>query len=304
MPNDFPSLSTDQVAALFELARQGSLRRAAETLHISEQGLRNRLLALEQRLGVELYCKRRGMRHTTPLTAQGRRFLPHARAFLERSRELCELFDASQQPREVRVAASQYLICYVLVDAIRRFHAAFPNIRIRLDTRTEQEIEQQLRQDPDVDLGIAAPLEPSPDLDYRHLFALQWSLVTPRGHPLLKRRRLELDDLVDQPLILFERGSTGRQHVIDAFHRAGLSPLVEMETTTTQIIVQMVEAGLGVSIVPLLPNGVVTRGRRVGVRSLGARIRPIDSGILLRRGDTPSPAAAEFIQFVARRCSK
>jgi DNA-binding transcriptional LysR family regulator len=304
MPTDYPSLSTDQVAALVELARQGSLRGAAETLHISEQGLRNRLLVLERRLGIELYCKRRGMRHTTPLTAQGRRFLPHARAFLDRSRELCELFDAPQQPREVRVAASQYLILYVLVDAIRRFHAAFPKIRIRLDTRTEQEIEQQLRQDPEVDLGIAAPLEPSPDLDYRHLFSLKWSLVTPRGHPLLKRRRVELTDLVDEPLILFERGSTGRQHVIDAFHQAGLSPRVEMQTTTTQIIVQMVEAGLGISIVPLLPSGIITRGRRIGVRSLEKGIRPIDSGILLRRGDTPSAAAGEFIEFITRRCGQ
>ena len=242
------------------------------------------------------------MRRTTPLTAQGRRFLPHARAFLDRSRELCELFDAPQQPREVRVAASQYLIHYVLVDAIRRFHAAFPNIRIRLDTRSEQEIEQQLRQDPEVDLGIAAPLEPSPDLDYRHLFSLEWSLVTPPGHPLLKRRKLELGDLIAEPLILFERGSTGRQHVIDAFHRAGLSPRVEMETTTTQIIVQMVEAGLGISIVPLLPSGIITRGRRIGVRSLGNRIRAIDSGILLRRGDAPSAAAGEFIEFIVRRC--
>jgi DNA-binding transcriptional LysR family regulator len=55
MPADFPSLSTDQIAALFELARQGSLRRAAETLHLSEQGLRNRLLVLERRLVFELY---------------------------------------------------------------------------------------------------------------------------------------------------------------------------------------------------------------------------------------------------------
>lgn len=298
---DYPSLSTDHVAALVELARQGSLRRAASSLHLSEQGLRNRLIAMEQRLGVELYCKRRGMRRTTPLTARGRQFLPHARAFLERSRELCELFDAEQAPREVRVAASQYLVHYVLVDAIRRFHAAFPKIRIRLETRTEQEIEQELQHDTELDVGIAAPLEPSPDLDYRHLFSLEWSLVTPAGHPLLKRRRLELADLVDEPLILFERGSTGRQHVVDAFHQAGLSPRVEMETTTTHIIVQMVEAGLGISIVPLLPSGIVTRGRRIGVRSLGKRIRPIDSGILLRRGDTPSAAAREFIDFIAKR---
>ncbi len=302
MPAELPSFSTDQVAALVELARQGSLRRAAEVLLLSEQGVRNRLLALEKRLGVSLYHKRRGMRRTTPLTAQGRQFLPHARAFLERSRELCELFDQSAAQREVRVVASQYLIAYVLIDAVRRFHAAAPNIRIRLSTRTEREVEQELTDDPEIDLGVAAPLDPSPDLEYRHLFSMPWSLIARRGHPLLRRRRsLELADLFGEPLILFERGSTGRQHVIDAFHAAELSPRVEMETTNTEIIVRMVEAGLGVSLVPLMPSGIVTRGRRVAARSLGDRIRPIDSGILLRRGETPLPAARQFIEFVQRR---
>ncbi len=301
MPHAIPSLSTDQVAAFVELARQGSLRGAAESLHLSQQGLRSRLLTLEQRLGVALYVKRRGMRHGTPLTPQGRQFLPHALGFLDRARELCELFEAAAEPREVRVAASQYLILYVLLDAIARFHRAFPQIHIRLVTRTEHEIEEQLRTDPELDLGIAAPLEPSPDLDYRHLFSMPWSLVTPPRHPLLRRRRLGLADLTEQPLILFERGSTGRQHVVAAFHQAGISPRVEMETTSTQIIVRMVEAGLGVALVPLLASGVVTRGCRVGVRSMGRQIRPIDSGILLRRGEAPSAAAAQFMDFVRQR---
>ena len=51
----------------------------------------------------------------------------------------------------------------------------------------------------------------------------------------------------------------------------------------------MVEAGLGVSIVPLMPDGAVTRGRQVGVRSLAGQIRPIHSGVLVRRGDEPTP---------------
>src|SRR6185436_11983485 len=82
---ELPSISTDQVAAFVQLAQQGSLRRAAEVLLITEQGLRNRLLALEQRLGVSLYRKARGPRRGTPLTEHGRNFLPHANAFLERA---------------------------------------------------------------------------------------------------------------------------------------------------------------------------------------------------------------------------
>ncbi len=292
------SLSTEQVEAFVELARQGSLRQAARVLHITEQGVRNRLLALEGRLRVELYRKSRGIRRSHPLTEQGRQFLPHALAFLDRARHLAELFGGPEEQHEIHVAATQYLILYTLIDAVRRFHAAYPRIHVRLSNHTEQELEAALLRDPDIALGVAAPYESSPELEYRHLFSLDWSLITPPRHPLLRRRRLTLHDLTNVPLILFERGSAGRQHVVDAFHGAGLSPRVDMETTNTEITVRMVEAGLGVSIVPLMPSGAVTRGRRVGIRSLGKQIRPIHSGILLRLGERLSAASRAFINFL------
>ena len=100
MQHDVPSFSTDQVAAFVELARLGSLRAAAERLSISEQGLRNRLVALEQRLGAQLYRKSRGPRRVGPLTEQGERFLPAAVDFLERSRALCEAVGQTSLPRQ------------------------------------------------------------------------------------------------------------------------------------------------------------------------------------------------------------
>jgi DNA-binding transcriptional LysR family regulator len=204
----------------------------------------------------------------------------------------------------VHVAASQYLVLYVLMDVLRRFHALHPQTHINISVRSEQEIEEALREDPDVALGIAAPHEPSPDLDYAHLFSLDWKLITPLRHPLLQKKRVRLADLAEQPLILFERGSTGRQHVIDGFHLQGVTPRVQTETTNTEIIVRMVEAGFGVSIVPLLKSGVVTKGRRVGICELGDQIRPIHSGILSRRGAALPPAARAFIDFVKAELSE
>jgi DNA-binding transcriptional LysR family regulator len=292
------SLSTDQVAALVELSRQGSLRNVAKILHITEQGVRNRLLALESRLGVQLYRKSRGPRRSQPLTEQGQRFLPHALAFLDRARQLSDVFRETSEPHEIHVAATQYLILYVLIDAVRRFHKEFPAIRVRLSNHIEQEIEAALLADPELSLGVAAPYESSPELEYLHLFSMDWSLITPPRHPLLHKTKLRLNDLLDLPLILFERGSTGRQHVMDAFHGLALSPRVEMETTNTEIIVRMVEAGLGISIVPLMASGAVTRGHRIGVRSLGNVIRPIHSGILIRRGEKLSAAGQAFKEFL------
>jgi DNA-binding transcriptional LysR family regulator len=76
---------------------------------------------------------------------------------------------------------------------------------------------------------------------------------------------------------------------------------VALETTSTETVVSMVEAGLGVAIVPLMANGAVTRGRRVAVRPIGDPIRPIHSGVLLRRGEAPSGPADRLLAFIKSR---
>ncbi len=304
MPDALPALSTDQITAFVELSRQGQIRAASAVLGITEQGLRNRLLTLEQRLGVELYRKIRGPRRSTVLTDQGRRFLPHAIGFLERARELFRTFDVEAGAQEIHVASSQYLIRYLLIDILKEFRKAAPDIHVRISTMAELEVEEALRGNPEVSMGVAAPYEPSPDLDYHELFAMSWTLITPPRHPLRRRRRTQLRDLADEPLIIYERGSTGRQHVLDAFHESGISPHVALETTSTETIVSMVEAGLGIAIVPLLPSGAVTRGRRVALCRLDAMIRPIHSGVLVRRGEQLSAPASRLFDFIRLHFSR
>src|SRR5262249_62443 len=160
-------------------------------------------------------------------------------------RLLAAVFIEASGASEIHVAATQYLTLYVMIDAVRAFHVAYPSIRVRLSTKTERDIEDALLRDPELAFGVAAPYEPGGDLDYRHLFAPDWGLIPPPRHRLLRKKGLSLADLADVPLIVFERGSTGRQHVLDAFHGLGLSPRVDMEATTTGIVVRMVEAGLG-----------------------------------------------------------
>src|SRR6202012_4653509 len=139
-----------------------------------------------------------------------------------RARDLGELFGAKGAgPREVHVAASQYLLMYVLIDAVRRFQSRRPDVRIRISTHNEREIEQVLLNDPSVALGVAAPYEPPAELVYQHIFSTDWSLITPLRHRLASRKKVRLKDLANESLILFERGSTGRQHVLDAFQAQG-----------------------------------------------------------------------------------
>jgi DNA-binding transcriptional LysR family regulator len=117
-------------------------------------------------------------------------------------------------------------------------------------------------------------------------------------HPLASRRRIQIAEIVKYPLIMYERGSTGRQHVAEAFKRLDLVPTIEIEATNTDLIVRMVEAGLGIAVVPLHESGAVTRGRRVVVHGLGNQVRAIESGILFRRNEQPTDAALKLVDFL------
>jgi DNA-binding transcriptional LysR family regulator len=298
------SLSTDMITAFVEMARQGNMRRAAEQLFITEQGVRQRLIALEQVLGVELYRKSRGRRANTPLTAQGQQFLPQAIAFLQQANQMVEYFHAPNGQREIHVVASQYLIAYVLIEAVRRFQAKFPRIQVCLSARSEAEIETSLLTDTHIAFGMAAPYEASPLLEYCHLFSMDWSVIASPRHIVLKQSLPKLAQLVSHRLILYERGSTGRQHVLEAFQQQRLPIDTTLEATNTDIIVRMVEAGLGIAIVPLLHSGVVTRSRRVQARSLGKQIRPIHSGLLVRKNEQPTTEAKTLMEFIQAYCQE
>ena len=75
--------------------------------------------------------------------------------------------------------------------------------------------------------------------------------------------------------------------------RSGLAPYRELAADGGVLV--GLEVGLGVSLVPLMADGSVTRGRKVGVRGLAGQIRPIHSGVLTRRGDELKPEAKAFV---------
>ena len=194
----------------------------------------------------------------------------------------------------------------MLIDVLKRFASEAPAIHVRVSTMNEREVEQALLRDPEVAFGLAAPYEQSPELEYHDLFAMSWSVITARGS--IGSRRSDgptLQDTAAKPLILYERGSTGRQHVLDAFNELGLIPTRRARDDEHRDDREHGRGGAGrLAIVPLLAEAAtVTRGRRVHVRPLTRAIRPIHSGILLRRGERLSAAASRLLEFTRALCA-
>ncbi len=89
--------------------------------------------------------------------------------------------------------------------------------------------------------------------------------------------------------------------MLEACVNGGREPKSVVEATSTHVIVRMVEAGLGVAIVPLLPSGVVTKNLEIGHVPIRGDIRPIDTCIVSRPGCLHDGASQTLQEFLRRR---
>ena len=301
MTRRVPPLSTEQIAAFVELARLGSLHLAAASLHLSAEGLRGRILALESALGTSLYEKARGRRGDVNLTASGSRFLQKAVRFLDQAHELTRLFEPRLESKEIQLIASHYLMAYVLVDAVREFRKLHPEYVLRLSTRAEAQVLGLLLGEAHCAIGACTPTDFPRGLHHHPWRTTGWSLAVPREHRWAGASAVSLTEIAAEPLIVFERASAGRLHVLETFFALGLEPSICMEATSTPLILSMVNGGLGVSIIPSPSSQAPVRGLDVVSVPISDPIRPIETGLFLRTEWEAEPAVQTLLKLILAR---
>jgi DNA-binding transcriptional LysR family regulator len=128
-----------------------------------------------------------------------------------------------------------------------------------------------------------------------------WVAAVPEGHPLERKRRLGLADLVRYPLILPEQGSGWRQQLDDVFRTAGLLSQVQvaLEVSMTLAVRRFVSLGGGIAVLPLPTDAIAFPG--VTMRPLGNLLPREEVVALWRRGSPSRPQARLFIDFVRER---
>jgi DNA-binding transcriptional LysR family regulator len=242
-----PAYQLQQVEGFLEVARRGSVSRAAEALFITQPTLTARLHGLERELGARLFVRTpRGMR----LTEAGHAWVPFAeramRALLEGQDALDQVMSASAG--HLVLASAPAVSTYVLPGILERFVAAHPRVEVSVRTEhTEELVELVLRED--VQLGLGRVIH-NPDLELRPFHKEVLVLVCAPDHPFAKRRSVTMADVTDEKLIMFDRTSS----YYEITHAAFLSSRVKlkrfMELDSIEASKKMVERGLGVALLP------------------------------------------------------
>ncbi|MFY4718609.1 LysR family transcriptional regulator [Streptomyces sp. LaBMicrA B280] len=258
-------LNLERLRTLDALARHGSVSAAADALHVTTSAVSQQLGKLEREIDQRLLAKNgRGVR----LTDAGRLLAEHAARILSQV-ELAESdleAHRGQVVGELRLSAFPTAARGLFPVALRALRAEHPGLRVR---SSELEPEQGIAAVVRGDLDLAVVLDwynkpmPVPDgLVKAPLLDDPAEVAVPAGHRLADREEVDLAEFAEDEWITWGEGEFCHEWLMFTLRSKGVEPIVGHRAGETHTQLQLVSAGLGVCIAPLLgrhpvPDGVV-----------------------------------------------
>ncbi|MGQ3487049.1 hydrogen peroxide-inducible genes activator [Roseovarius pacificus] len=276
------SLSMKHLRYFEALARHGHFGRAAETCAISQPALSVQIKELEEILGASLV--ERGAREIR-LTGLGEVFVERVRDILRSVDELGDLARAAQSRLvgRLRIGVIPTVAPYLLPRLVQSLTALYPELEIRPREAVTQRLIEDLA-DGQLDTAIVALPVSEPTLTEMALFDEDFVLVRPAGEahkPVPKPEHLS-----EMKLLLLEEGHCFRDQALSFCNMAPSVPRDLMEASSLSTLVQMVGAGIGVTLIPEMAVPIETRSADVSVARL-PRPRPMRTVGMIWRKTNP-----------------
>lgn len=241
------NISPRQLEVFVQIARLGSVRAAAEMLHLTQPAASMALAEMERQLDTAVFARERGRLR---LNTRGRELLPLAQELLERYAEFGRLGSGGvdELGGELRVGASNTVGNYRVGELLGAFVRAHPHVSVRLRVSNTSEIVASML-DHGLELGCVEGPVAHPSLEVRPWRDDALVVCASPDHPLARKRRLEPEDFAGTRWVLREPGSATRSLSERAL--ASLPPgETVLELDQAEAIKQAVIAGLGIACIP------------------------------------------------------
>ncbi|HEV2554566.1 MAG TPA: LysR substrate-binding domain-containing protein [Bosea sp. (in: a-proteobacteria)] len=276
------------------LARQGHFGRAAEHCAISQPALSLQIKDLEDSLGVTLVER---SAKQIRLTALGEEFALRGRDILRAIDELADLARASRGPLagRLRIGVIPTVAPYLLPRFIKALVGRYPDVELSpREALTRILIEDLVGGR--LDAAIVALPASEPSLAETPLFEEEFVLVRSRDEAA--RPVPSTTMLREMRLLLLEEGHCFREQALEVCAFSPQAPRALMEGSSLSTLVQMVGAGIGVTLIPEMAVAVEIRSAAVSVARLGAPRPSRTIGMVWRKTNPLAAQLAEIATMV------
>lgn len=279
------------------ISELGNVAQAADELGISQSALSHRIAEAERRMGGKFFEKEGRCLKLTPAGALITQAALQTLPTLERAENDFEL-DASNEKQIVRLGVASYSCYYWLPDFMQYVSKKSPNIQLRLVASATQNPITSL-QHGSVDIVIAPGYLATPGIIPTPLFEDELVLVTPYNHSLSHNTYIEAQDLSQQQYYTYSQNVLpGFEY--DRFIRpSAIIPQQVEVVEMTDAIIELISAGLGMSILSKWAIDAALKSQRVSCTQLGKQGLDLAWSALTRESEKKNSSAKQVASLLA-----
>lgn len=242
-----------ELDAFVRVVNLGGFRKAAESLYITQPAVSRQIAVLERELSTKL-LERMGKR--VLLTASGEVLYNYATQILHLRQEALRRVEDVREGTSGRltIGASSTAATYVLPALLRRFRVENPHVELRVHTGVSSRIGEQVLRN-EVDAGVVMDFPGHPDITEVGLAEYAMCLVVYPDHRFanpLHLSGISQASLEGEPLIVMEPGTNLRAFVERVLSSTGIVGHISLELDNVEAIKKMIEARLGISLLPFV----------------------------------------------------
>lgn len=251
------------IEAFLAVAEELHFGRAAQRLRVAQSPLSQTVRKLEKELGTALFERNT---RSVALTTAGHAFLPHARRLLE---ELDLAYrsvgdTAMGEYGRVTIGFSGALNHLTLPPLTRAARSRYPGIALTLIHQVVTDDAMRQLGNGEIHLAFVGLPVASAALATRWISREPLGVTLPSDHPLAKRKQLKLAELAEEDFVSLpiHQGSSLRENIVHACLTAGFRPRIVQEVIDPYMVLSLVAAGVGISLMPecvqpIMPVGSV-----------------------------------------------
>lgn len=256
----------DSLALFVRAVELHSLSKAAEASHIGVAAASRRIALLEHRFRTPLL--ERSPRGVEP-TAAGSTLVGHAKALLVQLNHMnAAMSDHAAGLRGVlRIMANTSAMTEWLPGDLALFAKAHPDIRLIVAERWSIEIVRNLLAG-EVDIGVVMEGVSTDGLDTHAYRSDRLCIIAPAGHALLALPELRFHDVLEHDLVALESGSSMMRLLAEKAAAAEKALHLRVQVRGFEVVCRMVQAGLGIGVLPLQASAGLAQSMGLGARAL------------------------------------
>ena len=289
---------------LMAVVQAGSMSKAAALLNTTQPAISRSIAELERAVGVRLLD--RNPQGVEP-TEYGRALLDGGAAVFDDLRQAVKNIEFLADPTagEVRIGCNPFLAASFVSAVVDRLSRRYPRIVFHVVAAQVETLHRELSER-NVDLLIARRLGPIADerLGFEFLFDDSFVVVAGAQSPWVRRRRIELAELVNEPWALPPPESAIGSVAMEAFRASGLDyPRATVVTDSPEVRISLLATGRFLTIFPASVLRFPTKRPEIKVLPVELPMARVPVGIVTLKNRTLSPVAQLFIEH-AREVAK